>query len=157
MAKTPEYTKNAIQKYNNKFDRIAVNLPKGTKERIKELTGKSCNAYISELIIKDLETLKGKEAEPSGSQQEEKPEEERPEPQNIDIQALYKEYGRDTILSALGQVAIYNKYGESILHELVEYAREDAPLPDEIEAIERANRSIAKNGTIPHDAINGIK
>lgn len=153
MAKTPEYTKNAIQKYNNKFDRIAVNLPKGTKERIKELTGKSCNAYISELIIKDLETLKGKEAEPSGSQQEEKPEEERPEPQNIDIQALYKEYGRETILSALGQVAIYNKYGKSILHELVEYAREDAPLPDEIEAIEKANRSIAKNGTIPHDAI----
>lgn len=153
MAKTPEYTKNAIQKYNNKFDRIAVNLPKGTKERIKELTGKSCNAYISELVIKDLETLKGKEAEPSGSQQEEKPEEERPEPQNIDIQALYKEYGRETILSALGQVAIYNKYGESILHELVEYAREDAPLPDEIEAIEKANRSIAKNGTIPHDAI----
>ena len=153
MAKTPEYTKNAIQKYNNKFDRIAVNLPKGTKERIKELTGKSCNAYISELIIKDLETLKGKEAEPSGSQQEEKPEGERPEPQNIDIQALYKEYGRETVLSALGQVEIYDKYGENILRRLVEYAREDAPLPDEIEAIERANRSIAKNGTIPHDAI----
>lgn len=123
MAKTPEYTKKAIQNYNNKFDRIAVNLPKGTKERIKELTGKSCNAYISELVIKDLETLKGKEEEPSGSQQEEKTEEERPEPQIIDISALYKEYGRETILSALGQVEIYDKYGESILHELVEYAR----------------------------------
>lgn len=122
MAKTPEYTKKAIQNYNNKFDRIAVNLPKGTKERIKELTGKSCNAYISELVIKDLETLKGKKAEPSGSQQEDKTE-ESPEPQNIDIQALYKEYGRETILSALGQVEIYDKYGESILHELVEYAR----------------------------------
>ncbi len=123
MAKTPEYTKKAIQNYNNKFDRIAVNLPKGTKERIKELTGKSCNAYISELVIKDLETLKGKKAEPSGSQQEEKTEEESPEPQIIDISALYKEYGRETILSALGQVEIYDKYGESILHELVEYAR----------------------------------
>ena len=123
MAKTPEYTKKAIQNYNNKFDRIAVNLPKGTKERIKELTGKSCNAYISELVIKDLETLKGKKAEPSGSQQEEKTEEERPEPQIIDISALYKEYGRETILSALGQVEIYDKYGESILHELAEYAR----------------------------------
>lgn len=31
---------------------------------------------------------------------------------------------------------------------------EDAPLLDEIEAIERANRSIAENGTIPHDTIN---
>lgn len=123
MAKTPEYTKKAIQNYNNKFDRIAVNLPKGTKERIKELTGKSCNAYISELVIKDLETLKGKKAEQSGSQQEEKTEEESPEPQIIDISVLYKEYGRETILSALGQVEIYDKYGESIFHELVEYAR----------------------------------
>ena len=39
------------------FDRVAVNLPKGTKEKIKELTGKSCNAYISELVINDLEKL----------------------------------------------------------------------------------------------------
>lgn len=57
VSKTPEYTKKAIQNYNNKFDRVAVNLPKGTKERIKELTGKSCNAYISELVIKDLDNL----------------------------------------------------------------------------------------------------
>lgn len=57
MGKTPEYTKKAIQNYNNKFDRVAVNLPKGTKERIKELTGKSCNAYISELVIKDLDNM----------------------------------------------------------------------------------------------------
>ena len=57
VAKTPEYTKRAIQNYNNKFDRVAVNLPKGTKDKIKELTGKSCNAYISELVIKDLENL----------------------------------------------------------------------------------------------------
>ena len=53
--KTPQYTKDAINRYNSKFDRIAVNLPKGTKERIKELTGMSCNAYISELVLKDLE------------------------------------------------------------------------------------------------------
>lgn len=57
MAKTPEYTKKAIQNYNSKFDRVAVNLPKGTKDKIKELTGKSCNAYISELVINDLENL----------------------------------------------------------------------------------------------------
>lgn len=57
MAKTPEYTKKAIQNYNNKFDRIAVNLPKGTKDRIKALTGKSCNAYVSELVVKDLDSL----------------------------------------------------------------------------------------------------
>ena len=51
MGVTPEYTKKAINKYNSKFDRIAVNLPIGTKERIKELTGKSCNAYISDLVL----------------------------------------------------------------------------------------------------------
>ena len=65
MAKTPEYTKKAIRNYNNKFDRVAVNLPKGTKERIKELTGKSCNAYISELVLAELERLeREKSSEP---------------------------------------------------------------------------------------------
>ena len=57
MGKTPEYTKKAINNYNAKFDRIAVNLPKGTKERIKELTRQSCNAYISSLVITELERL----------------------------------------------------------------------------------------------------
>ena len=65
MGVTPEYTKKAINKYNSKFDRIAVNLPIGTKERIKELTGKSCNAYISELVLAELERLEnGKLSEP---------------------------------------------------------------------------------------------
>ena len=57
MGVTPEYTKKAINKYNSKFDRIAVNLPIGTKERIKDLTGKSCNAYISDLVLSELERL----------------------------------------------------------------------------------------------------
>ena len=66
MGATPEYTKKAIQNYNNKFDRIAVNLPKGSKERIKEITGKSCNSYISELVIDDLAR---KEREGNGNEQ----------------------------------------------------------------------------------------
>ena len=57
MGVTLEYTKKAINKYNSKFDRIAVNLPIGTKERIKEITGKSCNAYISELVLAELDRL----------------------------------------------------------------------------------------------------
>ena len=57
MGKTPEYTKNAINKYNSKFDRIAVNLPIGTKDKIKEITGKSCNAYISALVLADLDRI----------------------------------------------------------------------------------------------------
>ena len=57
MGNVPQYTKDAINRYNAKFDRIAVNLPKGTKERIKELTGESCNAYIGALVLADLERL----------------------------------------------------------------------------------------------------
>lgn len=43
---------------------------------------------------------------------------------------------------------------ETIYNVIVKFIPEDAPLPDEIEAIERANKSIEENGTIPHDAIN---
>lgn len=42
---------------------------------------------------------------------------------------------------------------ETIYNVIVKFIPEDAPLPDEIEAIERANRSITENGVIPHDEI----
>ena len=48
--KTPEYTRKAIQNYNEKFDRIAVNLEKGSKEWIKENTRKSCNQFFVDLF-----------------------------------------------------------------------------------------------------------
>ena len=62
MGNTPEYIKRAINNYNNKFDRLAINTPKGTKERIKRLTGLSCNAYASELILTDLERLENEQS-----------------------------------------------------------------------------------------------
>ena len=40
-----------------KYDRVSVVLPDKTKDRIKELTGKSCNAYISALVLADLDML----------------------------------------------------------------------------------------------------
>lgn len=43
---------------------------------------------------------------------------------------------------------------ETIYNVIVKFIPEDAPLPDEIEAIERANRSIVENGTVSHEAIN---
>jgi hypothetical protein len=73
MGKVPEYNLRAINKYNSKFDRIAVNLPKGSKERIKELTGKSCNAYLAELALADLDRLEKAGAE------EQTPQKERPD------------------------------------------------------------------------------
>ena len=57
MGKTPEYVLKAIHKYNSKFDRITINLPKGTKDLIIQLTDKSCSQYILDLIKKDLYIL----------------------------------------------------------------------------------------------------
>jgi len=47
----------------NNYDRVSATLPKGTKERIKSLTGQSVNAYISDLISADLERLEGKKSQ----------------------------------------------------------------------------------------------
>lgn len=63
--------KDAIKKLQNQykrqnnyikdnFDRMSIVLPKGTKEKIKELTGQSCNAYISALVLENLEKLESK-------------------------------------------------------------------------------------------------
>lgn len=43
---------------------------------------------------------------------------------------------------------------ETIFKVLIRFVPEDEPLPDEIEAIEAANKSIAEEGTVPHEAIN---
>lgn len=74
MGNVPQYTKDAINRYNAKFDRIAVNLPKGTKERIRELTGESCNAYIGALVLADLERLEQKESQTKQTDSEDLPE-----------------------------------------------------------------------------------
>ena len=43
---------------------------------------------------------------------------------------------------------------ETLYNVVVKFIPENVPLSDEIEAIERADKSIAKNGTVPHDAID---
>ena len=43
---------------------------------------------------------------------------------------------------------------ETIFRVLIRFVPEDTPLPDEIEAITRANQSIQKNGTVSHEDIN---
>lgn len=43
---------------------------------------------------------------------------------------------------------------ETIFRVLIRFVPEDEPLPDEVEAIKRANESIAENGTVSHDTIN---
>lgn len=43
---------------------------------------------------------------------------------------------------------------ETLYNVVVKFIPENVPLPDEIEAIERADKSIEKNGTVPHDAVD---
>ena len=43
---------------------------------------------------------------------------------------------------------------ETLYNVVVKFIPENVPLPDEIEAIERADKSIAKNGTVPNDAVD---
>ena len=54
-------------------------LPDKTKDRIKELTGKSCNAYISALVLADLDLLENR-----GSV-------EKPKPQNKPKLSIYEQ------------------------------------------------------------------
>lgn len=58
--------------------------------------------------------------------------ETKPESKEIDLQALYEEYGKDAILSVMGQINIMGKYGKELLQELVKYAKEqEAEQPTE--------------------------
>lgn len=43
---------------------------------------------------------------------------------------------------------------ETIFRVLIRFVPEDAPLPDEIEAILKANESIEVDGTISHEDVN---
>ena len=43
---------------------------------------------------------------------------------------------------------------ETIFRILVRFVPEEKVLPDEIEAIKRANENIEKHGTVSHDSIN---
>ena len=61
--KTKDYTRRAQSNYRAKFDQIALRLPKGTSEAIREKTGQTVQAYISELVLKDLKENYGIESE----------------------------------------------------------------------------------------------
>lgn len=52
--KTKDYVRRAQNNYRAKFDQVALKLPKGSKDIIREKTGKSVTTYINELVAKDL-------------------------------------------------------------------------------------------------------
>ena len=57
--KTPEYTRKAIAKYQSKFDRVNINLPRGLKDQVKAATGESINSLVVRLLIAELEKKGG--------------------------------------------------------------------------------------------------
>ena len=72
MAKTPEYSQRAVKNYLKKFDRCAVNLPKGTADKIRA-TGESVNSFINRLVAEELERL-----EKTGTDQPQKVDNQEP-------------------------------------------------------------------------------
>ena len=52
--RTKDYVLRAQNNYRNKHDTVSLLLPKGSKEIIREKSGMSVNAYIVELVKKDL-------------------------------------------------------------------------------------------------------
>lgn len=40
-----------------KFDRVTINLPLGSKARIKQLSGQSVNAFVNSLVQVELDRL----------------------------------------------------------------------------------------------------
>lgn len=57
--KTPDYKRAAIDRYNAKFDRITVNFPAGTKERIKAATGATAGGFAVQCVLAELERIEG--------------------------------------------------------------------------------------------------
>ena len=121
-----------------KYDRISVVLPDKTKERIKELTGKSCNAYISDLVLADLNRLENGGAVTESLQQtlEQKP-------QNGFKLTIYE------------QNELLHQKQKEIAELRAKQAQEEEPKETEEERIERLkheqvilNELKAKNGIV---------
>lgn len=82
MSKTPEYVKNAVKNYREKFDVVQARLDKGTRERIKSL-GLNQNDFINELVIAELNRL-----ESEGETANQKP--KKIEPKELNGKPVYK-------------------------------------------------------------------
>lgn len=61
--KTPEYTLRAQKNYHSKHDNISIVLPLGTKEKIRNLSGESVNAFINRLVLAEIERLESESSD----------------------------------------------------------------------------------------------
>lgn len=60
--KQKEQRRKAVSEFMKTVDRVNCQLPLGTKDRIKKLTGKSCNSFIKEVVVKELDKIERKKA-----------------------------------------------------------------------------------------------
>jgi hypothetical protein len=61
--KTKDYVLRATRNYQNKFDRIVVLAPMGTKDRIKATGAASVSAFINDAIATALEKMEAEQTE----------------------------------------------------------------------------------------------
>lgn len=72
MAKTPEYTRRAVDNYRKSKDFIQIQLPAGTKAELESIINRKAAGYISEMVLQKLEELKsGVETQDTKSDQTE--------------------------------------------------------------------------------------
>lgn len=60
--KQKEQRRKAVANFAKTVDRVNCLFPLGTKDRIKELTGMSCNAFIKETVVRELDKIERKNA-----------------------------------------------------------------------------------------------
>lgn len=60
--KQKEQRRKAVADFMKTVDRVNCQFPLGTKDRIKELTGMSCNAFIKETVVRELDKIERKNA-----------------------------------------------------------------------------------------------
>lgn len=60
MAKTPDYTRRAVDNYRKNKDFIQIQLPAGTKAELESIINRKAAGYISEMVLQKLEELKRK-------------------------------------------------------------------------------------------------
>lgn len=52
-----EKRRQAVKRHEMNVDRVNCRLPLGTKERIRKITGMSCDAFIKQVVVQELERI----------------------------------------------------------------------------------------------------
>lgn len=126
---TPEYVRNAQNKYNSQFDLIQLKLPKGTKERIRAIIGEDgkiapyCASILLDALDGKNESIH-KSAPDAPKTTSKSAANETPED---DLNAVYERIWEEYDIRPLGnftmQLQLGNQYHEKIVRGYLEYAK----------------------------------